>query len=129
MYLQTLYAQTVGSKTTCRTVKQSCISVIGMFLTVFKEITTSRIVYNCTHIHIFTYCSHNCFCLLDHLYCTILYCHPLYLSCEVQLSKSFVFSSFVQSCVLVIHFTCKSSTLSPITLFNTTCIIVRTPIC
>ena len=63
---------------------------INLMFTLIKEITTSRIAYNYTHIHIFTNCSCKCFCLLVHLYCTILYCHPLYLSSEVQLSCMFV---------------------------------------
>ena len=63
---------------------------MNLLFTLIKEITTSIIAYNCTHIHIFTICSLNRFCLLVHLYCTILYCHPLYLCCEVQLSCMFV---------------------------------------
>ena len=63
---------------------------INLLFTLIKEITTSRIAYNYTHIHIFTNCSCNCFCFRVNLYCTILYCHPLYLSCEVQLSCMFV---------------------------------------
>ena len=69
---------------------------INLLFTLIKEIPTSRIAYNYTHIHIFTNCSCNCFCLRVHLYCTILYCHPFYLSREVQLS-----------CMLV-SFTCPS---------------------
>ena len=65
---------------------------INLLLTLIKEITTSRIAYNYTHIHIFTNCS--CNCLVVHLYCTILYCHPLYLlvkfSCLVCLYRSLV---------------------------------------
>ena len=59
-----------------------------------------------------------CICLVKFswlvcLYRSLVQVHCVFLLCPVL-------------CHFVIHFTCKSSTLYPITLFNTTCIIVRT---
>ena len=109
--------------------------LICTYLFFTQEITSSRITYSCTYTQIFTNCSHNCFCLLVHLYCTILYCHPLCLSCKVQLSCMFVSFTYPSHlCIyflsnivsLLIHFTCFPLN-HPITLFNTTCIIIKTP--
>ena len=121
------------------------LSFIHLLFTLIKEITTSRIAYNYTHIHIFTNCSRNCFCLLVvHLYCTILYCHPFYLSCEVQLSCMFVsftcpspclYRSLAHVLVCIVHlskslfvsFTCPSPLCIPFlssissSLFHFTC--------
>ena len=60
-----------------------------------------------TYYHIFTQMFFSV-----HLYCTILYCHPLYLCCEVQLSCMFVsftcpspclYRSLVQVLVCIVH--------------------------